>query len=144
MGLHIQELVTTFTKKDSTGTGSRAVTAVTTAIQYAGIGLSLPHATARRAGQFDRRCLWPRILDACDGYNSATNHGVSNYKAPFAQFSHFGPKGYLWKVNVFSPWVCNSLGLYPVLPAKGTWTHVDLMGFICMNLANDQHVFTSS
>lgn len=49
-------------EKDSTGTGSRAVTAVTTAIQYAGIGLSLPHATARRAGQFDRRCLWPRIL----------------------------------------------------------------------------------
>ncbi|CAP97487.1 hypothetical protein PCH_Pc22g01990 [Penicillium rubens Wisconsin 54-1255] len=100
MGLHIQELVTTFTKKDSTGTGSRAVTAVTTAIQYAGIGLSLPHATARRAGQFDRRCLWPRILKdllkrykACDGYNSATNHGVSNYKTPFAQFSRFGQKG---------------------------------------------------
>ncbi|KAJ5597391.1 hypothetical protein N7537_007475, partial [Penicillium hordei] len=64
MGLHIQELVTTFTEweKDSTGTGNRAVTAVTTAIQYAGIVLSLPHATARRAGQFDRRCLWPRIL----------------------------------------------------------------------------------
>ncbi|KGO73291.1 hypothetical protein PITC_085900 [Penicillium italicum] len=40
MGLHIQELVTTFTEKDSTATRLRSVTAVTTAIQYAGIGLS--------------------------------------------------------------------------------------------------------
>lgn len=41
-------------EKDSTGPGNRAVTAVTRAIQYAGIGLRLPHATARRAEQFYR------------------------------------------------------------------------------------------
>ncbi|EKV07214.1 hypothetical protein PDIG_74880 [Penicillium digitatum PHI26] len=62
MGLHIQELVTTFTEKDSTGTESRAVTAVTTAIQYAGIGLDRMR-RQKRAGQFDRRCTWRRILE---------------------------------------------------------------------------------
>lgn len=86
--------------------------------------------------------------------NTDTRHVTDITRPPITEFPITRPPSPSSPISDqradFGRSMCSHLGhvtlsaCTPCYRQKGSLTHVDFMGFICMNSANDQHVFTSS